>query len=201
MKKLVFIVLIAITANLYSQSKSEMLAELNGQYNVDENGNVTIFKVLDSINLSKDEIYNRALNYFTYNYVSGKSVIQSQDKEKGNIVAKGIYENVHTGTNASLATFNISTWHIIRVDIKDNKARIIISLTNYDQVISGGNSQNVYKTSFIKDEFPINPKGYYETIMTKAFYKSYKKALSSLNAIEKTIKEGNTSKSIEQSNW
>lgn len=200
MKNLILVVaLLILGSNAYCQTKNEMLAELNGKYNVDENGNVTIFKVVDSINLSKDEIYNRAMNYFVYNYGSGKSVIQTQDKENGLIVAKGIYSDVHVGI--SLITTTVSTWHIIRVDVKENKARIIVTLTGYEKVISGGNSPDKHVSTLINQEFPINPDGYNETVMTKAFYKSYKKAITSLDNIEKSIREGNTSKSLENNNW
>lgn len=195
-----FILFVVITTNVYSQTKNEMLAELNGNWNLDDNGNVTISKIVDSLNLKKDEIFNRVLNYFTYNYGSGKSVIQTQDKETGLIVAKGLYDNVHIGI--SLITTYIDTWHIIRVDVKDGKARIIITLTNYEKkVVSSGNNPPTYTTTSVSNEFPINPKGYSETVMTKAFYKSYKKAKASLEAIEKSIKEGNTSKTIEQNSW
>ncbi len=37
--------------------------------------------------------------------------------------------------------------------------------------------------------------------MTKAFYKTHERALASLDAVEKAIKEGSTSKSIENSDW
>jgi hypothetical protein len=37
--------------------------------------------------------------------------------------------------------------------------------------------------------------------MTKAFYKLFKKANESLFNIEKAIKEGNTSKQIENKDW
>ena len=199
MKKIIVMLLMLISISGFSQSKNEMLAELNGQYHVDESGNITILRVVDSINLNKDEIYNRVLNYFTYNYGSGKSVIQTQDKEHGLIVAKGLYESVHIGV--SLITTKISTWHIIRVDIKEHKIRIVVTLTEYDKVISGGNTPDVYRTTKVSSEFPVNSDGSSETVMTKAFYKSYKKATESLNAIEKAVKEGNTSKSIENNNW
>jgi len=56
-----------------------MLAEIEGQWNLD--GNVTYTRIVEAHKLSKEEIYNRALNYFVYNYGSGKSVIQTQDKD------------------------------------------------------------------------------------------------------------------------
>jgi hypothetical protein len=37
--------------------------------------------------------------------------------------------------------------------------------------------------------------------MGKAFYKSHKAANATIDAIEKSIKEGNTSKEIENDDW
>jgi len=37
--------------------------------------------------------------------------------------------------------------------------------------------------------------------MGKAFYKSHQKAIASLDAVEKAIKEGNTTKEIENTSW
>ncbi len=104
----------------FGQSAKEMLAEIDGKWKLDDNGNVTIVKIVEAPDLKKDEIFNRALNYFTYNYVSGKSVIQTQDKENGLIVGKGIYDNVHIGM--SIVTTYVDAWHILRVDVKDVRA-------------------------------------------------------------------------------
>ena len=52
------------------------------------------------------------------------------------IVGKGIYKNVHIGM--SLVTTYVNCWHIVRVDVKDGRARIILTLTEYDKRISGG---------------------------------------------------------------
>lgn len=199
MKKLLLGAILLLFSTLsFSQSKKEMLAELNGQYNLDENGNVTITKVIDLPTLKKDEIYVRALSYFSYNYSNGKSVIQVQEKETGLIIGKGLYENVHVGV--SLIVNEISAWHVIRLDIKDEKIRIIVTLTQYDIKTSGGNTPPSYRTVDIKNEYPINQKGYQETVMTKAFYKSTKKVFATIDNIEKSIKNGNTN-STETKGW
>ena len=200
MKKLSLIILITLIGTLsYGQSAKEMLAEIDGKWELDDNGNVTIVKVIEAQELKKEEIFNRALNYFTYNYVSGKSVIQTQDKENGLIVGKGVYNDVHIGM--SLITTYVDAWHILRVDVKDGRARIIVTLTEYEKKIVGGNTPPTYVTMKVAQEYPINPKGGQKTVMTKAFYKSFKKANETLDAVEKAIKEGNTSKAIENKGW
>ena len=103
---------------------------------LDDNGNVTYTRIVEAHKFSKEEIYNRALNYFVYNYGSGKSVIQTQDKELGRIVGKGLYDDVHVGI--SIITTYVDCWHIARVDVKEGRARIIFTLTTYDKKIVGG---------------------------------------------------------------
>ena len=202
MKKITFLaVLIFISSLSFGQNvkTKQMLNEIKGQWSLDDNGNVTYIRVVEASDLSKDEIYNRVLNYFVYNYGSGKSVIQTQDKDLGRVVGKGLYDNVHIGM--SLVTTYIDCWHIARVDVKDGRARIILTLTDYEKKVVGGNTPPSYSTTRVKDNFPINPKGYSKTIMGKAFYKSHKAAIATMNAIEKSIKEGNTSKELENDDW
>ena len=185
----------------YAQSAKEMLEEIKGKWELDDNGNVTFVKIIEAPDLSKDEIYNRAFNYFTYNYVSGKAVIQNQDKDAGLLVGKGVYDDVHVGV--SLVTTYVDAWHILRVDAKDGKARAIVTLTEYEKRMTGTGSYSApsHSTMKISQEYPINEKGGQKTVMSKAFYKSYQKAMKTLAGVEKAIKEGSTSKSLENSNW
>ncbi|WP_181309068.1 DUF4468 domain-containing protein [Rufibacter sp. XAAS-G3-1] len=200
MKKIILLIAVALIGTVsYGQSAKEMLSEIEGKWQLDDNGNVTIVKVIEAPELKKEEIFNRALNYFTYNYISGKSVIQTQDKENGHIVGKGIYDNVHIGV--SIITTHVDAWHILRVDAKDGRARVIVTLTEYEKKIVGGDTPPSYSTMKVAQEYPINPKGMQKTVMTKAFYKAFKKANNTLDAVEKAIKEGSTSKSIENSEW
>src|SRR5690606_35894815 len=151
------LLIIFLSTLSYAQSAKEMLAEIDGKWQLDDNDNVTVVKIIEAPELKKDEIFNRALNYFTYNYVSGKSVIQTKDKENGLIVGKGIYDNVHIGV--SLITTYVDAWHILRVDVKDGRARVIVSLTEYEKKIVGGSTPPNYSTMKVAQEYPINPKG------------------------------------------
>ena len=199
MKKITLLLLLTITIS-FSQTKKtkKLLAEIEGQWKLDDNDNITYTKIIEDIDLSKDEIYTRALEYFTYNYGSGKSVIQVQDKDKGLIIGKGLYSKSHVG--ASIVTYIFDTWHILRVDVKDNKVRIILSLTYYDFTISGGSSPDVYSKEFIISSFPVNPKGRLKNQFSKAFYGSHLRAQKTLATIEKAIKEGNTFK-VKKDDW
>ncbi|MFV0290174.1 MAG: DUF4468 domain-containing protein [Mangrovibacterium sp.] len=196
----VFVLFTVIGSFAFAQSAKEMLAEMEGKWQLDDNGNVTVMRVVEAPGLSKDEIFNRALNYFVYNYGSGKSVIQTQDKEHGLVVGKGIYKEVHVGVSL-LATY-VDAWHILRVDAKEGRARVIVTLTDYEtKTVGSGTTPPSFSSMSIAQAYPINPQGMQKTVMTKAFYKSFNKACSTLDEVEKSIKEGNTSEVIENGDW
>jgi len=203
MKKILFILVLIFSALFaFGQSKDVkyMLSGIEGQWKLDENGNITYQRIVEVADMKKDEIYNRALSYFVYNYASGKSVIQTQDKDAGLIVVKGIYFKAYSGP-VLFSTFTCSTWHVIRVDVKDGKARITLSLTEYDQKIGGGNTPTSYSTINVSSVYPILDRSVYKNSYGKTFYASHKRALATLDIIEKSIKDGNISKEIGANNW
>lgn len=199
MKKILLIILsIFITSFAFSQSAKEMKAAIDGKWEVDDNNNVTFVKVIDIPGMKKDLIYQRVLNYFIYNYMSGKSVIQTQDSVKGIIIGKGIYQNVHTGQ--SLISTKVDAWHILRVDIKDDKVRVLVTLIEYEKTMTGNHTRS-QSSSPVSAEYPVNPKGTSQIVMMKAFYKTYVRIQNTFEKLEKAIKEGTTSKELEKENW
>lgn len=212
MKNFLFTILLTICVTCsYAQGGNEdrmtvkemlqAMKEMDAEFNTDDNGNVTLMQIVDVPNMTKDEIYQRALDYLTYNYMSGKDVVQTKDKEAGIVVGKGIYPNVHRGT--SILTTDFNTHHILRVDCKDGRYRAIITLISYETTTTGTVSDigKDVDIIFIKDQYPINPKGRNKTIMTKALYKSQLRAMTTFERLEKTIRDGATSGDIENSDW
>lgn len=200
MKKTILLFCLALLSIAsIAQTATEMLAEIEGKWQLDDNGNVTFVRIIEVPDINKETAFNRALNYFTYNYVSGKSVIQTNDKDNGLLVGKGIYDNVHIGY--SLITTIVDAWHILRVDVKEGKLRVLVTLTEYEKRMEGGSTPPSYSTTKVSSEYPINPKGWQKTVMSKAFYKTFKKAMNTLDGMEKAVREGSTSKAIENADW
>lgn len=126
--------------------KSNLLPYLFGQQKkdgwsvlIDAKDDLVFTVVVDSLNGTKGELFNKALSYFTYNYVNGKNVLQTQDKNAGLIIAKGNYpdrlvssEKHGGGMIWSQMEMRYVVEHIIRIDLKDNKARIIISINDFE---------------------------------------------------------------------
>jgi len=194
MKHILLSILLLSAAPTFAQSAKEMLAEIEGQYELDDLGNVTYTKVFEIQGVSRDEMYSRALNYFVYRYGSGKSVIQTQDKEKGTIVGKGVYPDVHLGVG--MASIKWDTWHILRIDIKENKVRVIVTLTEYEAK-SGIHSSNYPVGQLV----PFKDKGPAKTMAAKAFAKSHKKVQETFAAVERAVKEGIVGDNKDGENW
>ena len=175
---------------LYGQSAKEMLAEIDGKWELDNSGNVTFTRVIEVPDVSKNDLYTRALSYFTYNYNSGDAVVQVKEKEQGVIVGKGVYGKVHVGM--SLEKTIVDTYHILRVDTKDGRVRAMVTLTEYRNTATVGDGIPKISNFAVSGRYPIVEKDMQKTVMGKAFYKSYQAAMASLDGIEKSLKEGNT---------
>jgi len=200
MKPLFFALLFSIPLSSTSQSYEAMkrLEAIEGQYSVDDNGNVSYIKIIDSIGLSKDEIYSRVLAYFTYNYTNGESVVQIQDKENGQIIGKGIYMNVYLGQYWT-GLYEYDTWHILRVDIKDNRVRAILTLNNYRSRNVQGNGVGIEER--ITENYPFVKKGAAKNHYAMAFLESHDRVMASLAGLEKAIREGTVGGAAEKKDW
>ncbi|WP_350285611.1 DUF4468 domain-containing protein [uncultured Croceitalea sp.] len=177
-----------------------MLAEIEGQWSLDDAGNVTYQRIVELGGLSKNEIYSRGLNYFLYDTENAPQEL-TEDKELGRIVAKGFFDNVHS-SSVFLDYTNFHCLNLIRIDAKEGRARILLTLTGYEtEVGDASNNPPFIGTTKLSQEFPINPSGRSKTMMGKAFYNSHLKALETLERLAKAINDGNTSTILENDDW
>lgn len=202
MKSAIFFTTLFLIVNIcFTQSSKtlDLINSISGQYKLDDNNNVTYMSILEVPDLTKEEIYNRALSYFVYNYGDANSIIQQKNLEQGIIVAKGLYSDIHYGISFGYSV-KYSTWHIARIDIKEGRVRILISLTEYLEKIDSNNRISTQDTQIHKS-YPFNKKGSDKNMYGKAFYYSHKKAIESIEEIENAIKNGSTSTEIENDDW
>lgn len=140
----------ATLANGQSRKTQALLDSIQGQYQVDDNQNLTYSRVVECPGMTKKQIYDRAQAWFVYNYNSGKAVVQVQDSTTGTIIGKGYYDNVHTGM-ILLTTLECDAWHIVRIDAKDGKYRVILTLTEWDRVNHGSNGSIAWPNSRVSN--------------------------------------------------
>jgi hypothetical protein len=148
------------------------------------------------MNLNQTELYHRALDYFVYNYSNVDSFIQDRDIAKGIIIGIGIYKKVHVLDDV-LQNLIINTLHILKVEVKDNRARITISLTQYDEIVRGGQLPGNHYLYTITSQFPFNPNGYQKDVYEQAFRKSHLKALETIASVERTLRGDSVQKKDE----
>ena len=94
----------------------------------------TITGTFDIKDKTKSEIFASINKWISINYNSAKSVIQMNDLESGTIIIKGInevkYKNPQKALYPNLAAefTTIKFNHLIEINVKDNKFRIIYKL-------------------------------------------------------------------------
>lgn len=170
----------------------------NKVYTIDGN-NIVVSGVIDNIAGDKNDIYIRVRSYFTRAYKSSNSVIQTDDKEQGVVIGKGIYPTFWSCSYAALQRLEWSAYHILRVDIKDGKMRVICSASTMDYEFTAvsptkGYSYNIVSYAPITDKREID-KGK----QMEALVHLIDTMRNSIKELEKSVKEG--SLSVENEEW
>lgn len=104
-------------------------------YPPDKDGNLTRIFIVENINKTKEQIYIATNNWFISSFNDANSVIQLNDKEAGTIIGVGIEPKVESSWTGSYTDSRI----LIRVDIKDNRVRIITQIQEYDVFFPASN--------------------------------------------------------------
>ena len=198
---LTMLLVVSVTTTAQTKKTKKMLESIEGEWSLDDSGNITYQRIVELSHLSKDEIYHRALNFFLYGH-EGEPLDITQDRELGRIVVKGIYEDVHIA-DFFLNSTHIHCWHIVRIDVKEGRTRFLLTLTAYDkeEIATTDGELPLVTTTKINREFPINPAGLNKTMMGKAFYKAHGRATLTLDNLSRAIREGNTSPDLENNDW
>ncbi|BCS94523.1 hypothetical protein DSLASN_01550 [Desulfoluna limicola] len=100
-----------------------------------------VIQQVHNVDMPKDQIFDKCLEWMAQTFVSSKAVIELKDKNNGKIIGKGVTEFVRGG----LAT--IPCRYTIIIDIKDNKYR-----TTYDNWVGmWGEYRNIPQPLKYKD--------------------------------------------------
>jgi hypothetical protein len=189
---LFFALFFGFNLNAQSAEFKNKEKDIKNNFFFDSNGNLTYDTVMVFEKLSKEDIYIRSKNYFTYNYVSGDNVLQVDEPEKGVLVGKGLYVNVHI-TKIAMAHINYCFWHVIKFECKDNKARVTITLQQV-QMRGDITPGSEFEKRHVVDMYPFKEK--MMNVIKKHDMDSLlamrKKLNTEFNRIHKTISGGNT---------
>jgi hypothetical protein len=166
------------------QQKSDLQA-IKDFYKV-EGSNVVFTKVIDDISATKEEIFTRAVNFFAIAYKSANDVIQQKDKEAGIVIGKGIFEVYKDVSFLTQSYWNCN--HTIRIDVKDGRARVVLSVSEYDwKLVADKTQRNTFQ---IADTYPINENSRFnKKTYSNVFLGLYYTVSTTFKSIEKSLKE------------
>ena len=210
MKHIILIMFAFVTLNMNAQTseQKEILKEIEGTYQLDDDFGYSYVRIFENLNATKEEIHAKALSFFPYLVVGtydAREIIQHENVEEGVIIAKVACNQL--ASHVSLAHFYIvSATPIIRIDIKDNRARLIISLkkwTVYHKDSSGifvTEQQNEIPTTNVSP-FKLDKKKKINIMYNNAFIKVHNTVMLIFDKFEKSIREGNTSNNESKDDW
>jgi hypothetical protein len=185
---LICFVILSFSSNGQTSKTKDLLNEIKGFYELDNAGNITYTRVFENLGLTEREIFDVVNSYLIYKYNDANSVIQERNAEEGRIIGKGVYPNVHSSTG--LVTRNFSVVHIIRVDIKDGRCRVMLTLSDY-KIVSIDMYSNVYPSqTTISSTYPFNLNGVEKNFYGQAFYYSHFAAVNTFVQLEKALRLG-----------
>jgi len=105
---------------------------------------VPIADVRNAPNLSKEQIYNRARQWFSEYFVSGKSVVDYEDKATGTIIGNGVAEN-----GSSLGIVAYSFRYTLRIDTKDGRFKTTTTVVKH---MNTDSDHGTYDANYVSED-------------------------------------------------
>ena len=184
----------------YGEDWEEAASKIAAEHPLDANNAFTFTEVLQAPGMDANKIYDELQMWFTSTFVDSKSVIQTSERERGLIIARGFI----SGTGSSVGAFtsvDISITPTIKVQIKDERIRVTYSVPFYIEVQAGSGilcdfGDVFYKTNVTLDKtFPF---GEVSGFSKRARRRAYGRSLVMCNAyanvvldkLDKVIKNG-----------
>lgn len=214
MKKTIFLLFyLFVSCNLFAQSSSnsnlknspfknifnsssveQSIRELSDVWKVDKDG-VSFVIIVDSLAISPDEVINYSKEYLVEAYRPSKYKIENLNTEKLFVIGTGEFNNFESyAAFPNQYTFNCE--HRLRVDAKEGKARICLSMTEYDVLRINGNKNERTKVK-VKDVSPVNPNSDSSKMYNKIFLSVAKLAISTLYDIREKLQSKTSNEVID----
>ena len=155
---LLYIVLMAwgtdVDAQLVGNFDKGAAEVSSSDYTIDGDDNIVVSEIIEGINANAADIYAAAYDYISNAYKETKYKIIQDNAERGVIVGQGHYLNFCT-MSVFPSAYYLCADFLLRVDAKDNRARISLYVREY-----GGQRQNINVTEELADKIvdfpPVN---------------------------------------------
>jgi hypothetical protein len=207
MKRILLLIVFGFVCSIsFSQSQKEKEADeklksIEGQWKQAENGDLNYQSIVEVPGENKDELFLRATNFFIYKYKDiNKGVLQTQDKEQGLVVAKAYWPDFYQCYGGFWAEYiSYSAYFVLRVDIKDERARVTMTIQEYDFSVFSGKQSSVVPISAM---YPLNTAKDKKTkpFDSMAFYELYTRCTGLIEELTVALKKGLILNS-EDKNW
>lgn len=93
--------------------------------------------------LQKDQLYVNVNYWFTKFFNDANAVIKLNDREAGCIIGEGLISNIANRVRGFNAYY-VSIRPVIRVDIKDTRIRVTVTIPNYEVIRSVGGGRGAF---------------------------------------------------------
>ena len=108
---------------------------------------------------TKTEIYSKARQWFSQTFVSGKSVVDYEDKEAGTIIGNSVAD-IGQG---DLGFSNYAIDYNIRIDAKDGRMRVITKIISFTRTSVYDGKSN--RADYVADEQLLQANAYVDNIV------------------------------------
>lgn len=105
-------------------------ADFDHQVKTDDKGNTVFTMVVDQLPLNESEVYDTALKYLQSEYKTARYKDIEQYREKGITVGKSNLNSFYTDNGLTKSEVFSADFYL-RIDSKDNKARVQVIFTKY----------------------------------------------------------------------
>ena len=176
-------------------SNAQETAETEKPYTIGDAG-ISFSKVIPVEGKTASELFSLSDNFFTYNYNDANFVIQTQDKDAGTIIGKGIFEL--PTYSEGFGWIYTNAIHILRIDCREGRIRVILTVQGYHHSGAKEGDISILETYPLTGEVP-KPKNKQKREQ-KHFEIVSENSLKTIQKIEDYfLKSGNTG--LENDNW
>lgn len=192
MKKFLIVFFFCILANAVH-------AQVKGQdYIVNDNNDIVVSKIVENLPLQKNDIYVVVRQYIENAYKETKYKVVMDFPESGIVAGEGQYDNFHEANYFPYSYF-LNAPFLLRIDAKDGRARLSVTLSYYT-----GKRSNINETIDIHDRIsdfqPVNTsEDEHRKLYTKAFPLLISKVKKTLDDVASVL--ASTKVSVMDTDW
>lgn len=123
----------------YGDNWTEAAGNLSKEVALDNKNRLNYQEVIACAGQSKAEIFKKAIEWFNRAFKSKDThgVIREQNAEQGLIITQAYIENI-ARQNAGVNHYQVDMMPYIRVDVKEEKARVSVYMDSYEVTVKSG---------------------------------------------------------------